>query len=88
MDIGYYLKVNESGNAKITDGTNYKVNDKYVYKGMDVDFRPGFQVSSSYKKYGVYFGYAYGVSDYYRGSLHDHIVTSKLIRFGLTYKLN
>jgi len=85
MDIGYYLKVSERGNAKKTDGTNYEIDYSNVYKNINFDFRPRFQVSSNYKKLGVYFGYAYGVSSY--DPMNLHIRTSRLIRFGLSYQL-
>ena len=87
VDIGYSLMTSMSGYAKTTDGTNYTFYNTN-HRGFGViDFRPRFQLSVSlYKKIGIYFGYAYGITDLNKG--HYTILTSKLIRFGMIYKLN
>jgi hypothetical protein len=88
MDIGYFINTKESGFAKKSDGTNYTIFYPRLYKYMDSDFRPRFQLSSSYKKFGLYFGYAYGISDYLKGNtLNYGTITSQVIRFGVIYKL-
>jgi hypothetical protein len=91
MDIGYYLKIKESGCAKKPDGTNYNITMQNFNTEIDSDFRPRFQLSSSYRKFGLYFGYAYGISDYYT-KIYDPqgmlgLLTNKVYRFGVTYQL-
>ena len=87
MDVGYFLKTRESGSAKKVDGTNYTITYETWLKGMDTDFRPRFQLSTCYKNFGVYFGYAYGISDNNSRYNTREIMTSKIIRFGVTYKI-
>jgi hypothetical protein len=84
-DIGYYLKIYESGNAKKSDGTKYYFIFPDLLKYQDIDFRPRLQLTTSYKKFGVYFGYSYGI---FRYSDSAPSMASKVIRFGITYKLS
>jgi hypothetical protein len=89
MDMAYYLNIKVGGSAKKSDGTYYNITYYPMQKHMDVDFRPRFQLSSGYKKIGVYIGYAYGISNYAKnaGGQYPPVLTSKIFRFGITYKL-
>ena len=83
-DIGYYLKITESGNVKKPDGTNYNVYFDPISKYLDIDFRPRLQLTTSYKKFGVYVGYSYGI---FRYASFSKSMASRVIRFGVTCKL-
>jgi hypothetical protein len=56
---------------------------------MSFDFRPGFQFSADYKRYGLYVGYSYGLINYMMGYKSDAIngAYSRIFRFGVTYQI-
>jgi hypothetical protein len=79
VDIGYSLMTSMSGYAKTTDGTNYTFYNTN-HRGFGViDFRPRFQLSVSLnKKIGVYFGYAYGITNLNKNTGAIHVLSSKI----------
>jgi hypothetical protein len=86
FDIGYVLSSKEIGNATAVDGTKYS--SSVGRKTINIDFRPRIQVSTDYKKIGLYLGYSLGLVNYksgYVGGTNEAF--SKLIRFGITYKI-
>jgi hypothetical protein len=87
FDLGYILDARVKGNATTDAGVVYSVNGPP--KTMSLDFRPRIQVSANYHKLGVYAGYAYGLANY-PGSYYSNTrkgCYSRLIRFGLSYKI-
>jgi hypothetical protein len=86
FDIGYILDTREKGNATATDGIEYSTSlDR---KTIKQDFRPRIQISTDYKKFGLYLGYSVGFVNYkegYLGGINE--AYSKIIRFGLTYQI-
>lgn len=86
FDIGYLLNTKEIGDASDEDGIEYSTSlDRNRIK---YDFRPRIQISTDYKKFGLYLGYSIGLSNYlggYIGGVNE--AYSRMIRFGITYKL-
>lgn len=86
FDIGYILDTKEKGNATATDGIEYSTSlDR---KTIKQDFRPRIQISTDYKKIGLYLAYSVGLVNYkegYIGGVNE--AYSKIIRFGLTYQI-
>ena len=86
FDIGSLLDTREKGNATATDGVEYSTSlDR---KTIKMDFRPRIQISTDYKKLGLYLGYSIGLVNYmedYIGGVNE--AYSKIIRFGLTYQI-
>lgn len=86
FDIGYILNTKEIGNATDADGIEYSTSlDR---KTIKYDFRPRIQISTDYKKFGLYLGYSVGLPNYledYIGGVNE--AYSRIIRFGITYKL-
>ncbi|QKJ61910.1 outer membrane beta-barrel protein [Flavobacterium sp. M31R6] len=86
FDIGYILKAREIGNATDMDGIEYSTSlDR---KTINYDFRPRVQISTDYKKFGLYLGYSIGLSNYLEGYIGGvNEAYSRMMRFGITYKL-
>jgi len=54
-----------------------------------LDFRTGLQSTLNYQRYGLLAGFWIGHSNYYKGMIGaDLEAYSKLIRLGITYRLN
>ena len=85
FDIGFCSKNLETTEETTANGTYKTSIDK---KPIKVDIRPRIQFSLNYHKFGVYIGYSYGLGNYaagyYDGKQESY---SRMIRFGLTYKL-
>lgn len=86
FDFASILNTKEKGDATDTNGNKYTTSlDR---KTINTDFRPRIQVSTDYKKFGVYLGYSFGLSNYmkeYIGGINS--VHSKIFRFGITYQV-
>lgn len=86
FDFASILNTKECGDATDEDGNNYTTSiDR---KTINTDFRPRIQVSTDYKKFGVYLGYSFGLVNYkdgYVGGTND--AYSKIFRFGITYQV-
>jgi len=87
FDLGFITDARAKGNATTDTGDVYSVNGPT--KKMSIDFRPRIQVSANYHKLGVYAGYSFGLANY-PGSYYSNTgkgCYSRLIRFGLSYKI-
>jgi len=89
IDYGYILSSNENGNAISTYGVKYTTSTSMNRKNISSDIRQRIQISAKYKKYGLYIGYSYGLSDYLNHMESDSYEEcySRLIRFGITYQI-
>ena len=92
VDVGYVLTADEKGDAVSESGTSYTT--AVDRKTQSFDLRPRVQVSVDYNKFGVYVGYSYGFVNYIKGyyvagntGTNSSVSESRLIRFGLTYKI-
>ena len=89
FDLGYILDANVKGDAVTDTGDRYSVNGPP--KTMTLDYRPRLQVSADYHKLGVYVGYSFGLANYPRSRYYYSDTGkgcySRLIRFGLCYKI-
>jgi hypothetical protein len=87
FDIGYCFAAMESGRAVIASGEDYTTAIDRTTINWDV--RPRIQVAAAYHKIGVYAGYAAGVANYASGFIGSKTndCYSRLIRFGLTYRI-
>ena len=86
MDIAYCLATQEKGYAEA--GTR-EYNTERDRKTIDTDIRPRVQVDVNKDKYGVYVGYSSGIRNYksgFDGGTNE--AYSRLVRFGLTYRLH
>jgi len=88
MDVGFILKAQEKGEAKIADGTVYATDGDR--KNSKTDLRPRIQLTANYQKFGVYAGYSYGLSNYMEGMIGGGPweANSRVIRFGVSYTIN
>lgn len=86
FDVGFITKATEKGSAVDKNGTTYtSLQDR---KGLKTDLRARFELAATYKKAGIYAGYAHGLSNYMNGWIGGSPeATSKFIRFGLTYRI-
>ncbi|WKN44103.1 outer membrane beta-barrel protein [Tunicatimonas pelagia] len=86
MDIGYCLSAQEKGNAEAGTQDYTTERDR---KTIDTDIRPRIQANVSKGKYGGYVGYSRGIKNYKSGFIGGtNEAYSRLIRFGLTYRVN
>jgi len=86
-DLGYILDAWVKGNGTTDAGVRFSVNGPP--KTMTLDFRPRLQVSANYHQLGIYVGYSFGLANY-PGSYYSNTgkgCYSRLIRFGLSYKI-
>lgn len=86
FDFANILSTKEKGDATDTNGNKYTTSRDR--KTISTDFRPRIQVSTDYKKFGIYLGYSFGLSNYkdgYTGGTNS--VHSKIFRFGITYQV-
>lgn len=92
IDVGYIISADEKGEAVSESGVKYTT--AVDRKTQSFDLRPRVQVSVDYNKFGVYVGYSYGFVNYIKGyyvagstGTSNTTCDSRLIRFGLTYKI-
>lgn len=88
MDVGIILDATENGEAETANGMSITTNSDR--KNLRTDLRPRLQLAANYQKFSLYTGYAYGLSNY-RGNVAcggGQEVQSRVIRFGLSYKIN
>lgn len=86
-ELGYNLGSHERGKATGATGTVTTNKDRDA--SLDVDLRLRGGVAVSYRRYGGYVGYSHGISNYmagYDGASFE--ARARLVRFGLTYRLN
>ena len=86
MDIAYCLSAQEKGYAEA--GTR-EYNTARDRKTINTDIRPRVQANVSTGKYGAYVGYSRGIRNYksdFVGGTNE--AYSRLVRFGLTYRIN
>lgn len=86
FDIANILSAKEKGDA--TDASGNKYTTSRDRKTISTDFRPRIQISTDYKKFGVYLGYSFGLKNYldgYVGGTNE--AYSKIFRFGVTYQV-
>ncbi|MEI6586484.1 MAG: hypothetical protein WCL56_10370 [Sediminibacterium sp.] len=86
FDIAYCIKVTEKGDAIATNGIKYTTSVNR--KTLSTDIRPRIQLAVDYYKAGIFLGYSYGLANYktgYTGGKNE--CYSRLIRFGLTYRI-
>ncbi len=88
LDLACCLKGTENGSATASNGIKYTVSSDS--KPANIDIRPRFQFSANYKRFGLYTGFSYGIINYMMWVKGDGIweAYSRLIRFGVTYKIN
>lgn len=91
LDFGYSLNVTTNGHATTTDGRKYTIFDRGS-NSVSFDLRPRVQLSADYKKMGLYVGYSYGLIDYMMwakvyGNGSSPRALTRLVRFGITYKI-
>lgn len=86
FDFANILSTKEKGDTADTNGNKYTTSlDR---KTNSIDFRPRIQVSADYKKFGVYLGYSFGLSNYKENfSGTNNTAYSKIFRFGITYQV-
>jgi len=91
-DIAFCLNTAEKGEATASNGLTYTTSGDQ--KTITKDFRPRIQLSANYKKAGIYAGYSYGLTNYLPDLLWGtsnqggkYGAYSRLLRFGLTYRL-
>ncbi len=86
-ELGYNLRSHERGKATSTAGTITTNKDRGASLKGDLRLRGG--VAVTYSRFGGYLGYSYGLTnykgDYLCGSSEAR---ARLLRFGLTYRLN
>jgi hypothetical protein len=86
FDFASILNTKECGDA--TDSNGIKYTTSRDRKTINTDVRARLQISTDYKKFGVYLGYSFGLKNYmdgYVGGTND--VYSKILRFGITYQV-
>lgn len=86
FDFASILNTKECGDATDENGNNYTTSvDR---KTISTDFRPRIQVSTDYKKFGIYLGYSFGLLNYMDGYVGGtNNAYSKIFRFGITYQV-
>ena len=86
LNFDFITSTKEKGKAKDSNGTEYLTS-----KNRDetkLDFGPRIQISTEYKKYGIYIGYNAGIVNYKSGYIGGtNSAYSQNIRFGLTYRI-
>jgi hypothetical protein len=88
MDVGIVLDAKEKGKAETTNGGSITTNTDR--KNLNTDLRPRLQLAANYQKFSAHAGYAYGLSNY-RGRVMcggAEEVQSRVIRFGVAYRIN
>lgn len=86
IDIAHCISAKEDGEATDSNGKKYETSlDRKTIKN---EVRPRIQISTSYKKMGLYVGYSYGLANYQRDYIPQFESRAKLLRFGLTYQIH
>lgn len=86
FDIANILSTKEKGDAADASGNKYTTSRDR--KTISTDFRPRIQISTDYKKFGVYLGYSFGLRNYKEGYVGGtNEAYSKIFRFGVTYQV-
>ena len=79
----------EKGSATTTDSPPGTFSTNKDRNKTGLDFRTGLQSTLNYQRYGLLAGFWIGHSNYYKGMIGaDLEAYSKLIRLGITYRLN
>lgn len=86
FDFANILNAKEKGDATDTNGNKYTTSrDRET---INTDIRARLQISTDYKKFGVYLGYSFGIKNYKEGYVGGtNEVYSKILRFGITYQV-
>lgn len=86
LEVGYLLSSWEKGKAAGNQITYRSSRDRTPETRVDI--RPRLQLSATYKKIGLYAGYAYGLPNYLSGyDGGNPEARSRLIRSGVLYKI-
>ena len=86
-ELGYNLGSHERGQA--TGGAATVTTDKDRGPSLNIDLRLRGGVAVNYRRYGGYAGYSHGLSNYMGGlDGGSPEASARLLRFGLTYRLN
>lgn len=88
FEIGYCLDAGEKGTATDSNGNRYSTSRDS--KTVKTDIRPGIQFAAYYHRLGLYAGYSSGLVNYMMYEKGDALWESyaRLIRFGVTYRIN
>jgi hypothetical protein len=88
IEAGYCLHTIEKGTATGSNGNGYSTSRDNT--SVKIDIRPGFQIAAYYHKFGLYTGYSSGLVNYRMYVIGDGIWESfsRLVRFGVTYRIN
>lgn len=86
IDIAHCLSTKEDGEATDSNGKKYEISRDR--KTINNEVRPRIQLSTGFKKTGLYVGYSYGLANYQKDYIPQFKSYAKFIRFGLTYKIN
>lgn len=86
IDIAHCLSAKEDGEATDSNGKKYETSSEV--ETIKNEIRPRIQLSVGFKKVGVYVGYSYGLKNYLEGYIPAFESKARLLRFGLTYKIN
>lgn len=86
IDIAYCLKTFEDGDITAGDGKEFSISINR--RTIDYEIRPRVQCTASYKSYGLYVGYSYGLANYKSSYINGtNECYARLIRFGITYQI-
>jgi hypothetical protein len=88
FEVGYCLNASEKGTATDSKGNRYSTSRDS--KSLRTDIRPGIHVAAYYHKFGLYTGYSFGLVNYMMYVKGDGVWESysRLVRFGVTYRIN
>ena len=88
-DIGFLVSSKEKAKATATQGGITLKTDVKRDKLLTADIRPRVQLSTDFDKIGIYIGYSYGMSNYYKNmiGMKDNKVYSRMVRLGLSYRI-
>jgi len=86
-DLGVCLNRREHETGTVDNEGKY--NDSYTLANKpSIDIRPRIEFTNYYKKFGLTIGYSYGLINYTNRMVGANMeVFSRMIRFGLTYRL-
>ena len=86
IDIAHCLSAKEDGEATDSNGKKYETSsDEETIKN---EIRPRIQLSTGFKKIGLYVGYSHGLKNYREGYIPAFESRARLVRFGLTYQIH
>jgi hypothetical protein len=85
LDFGYCLSSKDNGEIYGNSSVEVKSVDR---KYISFDVRPRIQLNLNYRKFNVYTGYSYGLTNYMQGSIGGTAdASSRLVRFGIGYRI-